>query len=139
MKRLIFLIPMLLISLGLFAQEVLPPVPETPWEAIGQFSYLIGSFPGVVVLMLFFVPFILGILNIQGKFLKYLFTILAVGILVGAAFFFSFGYLYDSQWWTIPLNVAFLMLIQIGIFSWWVARDIMDKIYEKFNPWKPTE
>ena len=137
-KRILMLIGMMvLLTAPLLAQE-LPTTPGTPWEALGQFSYLIGSFGGVVALMFFFVPFVLGALNVQGKFLKYLFTVLSVTALVLAAYFLQFGYLYDTKWWTIPLNVALLMLIQVGIFAWDFAKQIQEKIYEKWNPNKST-
>jgi peptidoglycan/LPS O-acetylase OafA/YrhL len=138
MKRLIAIFGMLVLIMAPMLAQELPPVPQTPWEAIGQFSYLIGSYAGAVVLMFFFVPFVLGALNVTGKFLKYLFTVLCVAAIVLAAYFLSFGYLYGTYWWTIPVNIAFLMLVQIGIFSWDVTKDIQDKIYEKFNPWKPS-
>jgi hypothetical protein len=138
MKRLFVLIPLLLFGLALFAQvDDLPPTPGSIWEAIGQFSYLVGSFPGVVVLMFFFVPFVLGGLNIQGKFFKYLLTVLVVTVLVLGAYFFSFGYLHGAHWWVIPVNVGLLLLIQIGGFAFPFIKDIQDKIYEKWNPWKP--
>jgi peptidoglycan/LPS O-acetylase OafA/YrhL len=139
MRRLIAVFGMLVFIIAPILAQELPPTPETPWEAIGQFSYLIGSYAGAVTLMFFFVPFVLGGLNITGKFLKYLFTILCVTVIVLAAYFLSFGYLYGAYWWTIPVNIGFLMLVQIGIFSWDVTKDIQDKIYEKFNPWKPSD
>ena len=140
MKRLVLIFTVLALTIApILAQEVLPPTPQTPWEALGQFAYLIGSFAGVVALMFFFVPFVLGVLNVMGKFLKYFFTVLAVAVLVLAAYFLDFGYLNGTYWWTIPLNVALLMLIQVGIFAWDFAKNIQEKIYEKWNPWKPTE
>jgi peptidoglycan/LPS O-acetylase OafA/YrhL len=129
----------LAMAVGLFAQSELPPVPGSVWEAIGQFSYLVGSFAGAVVLMTFLVPFVLGGLNVQKKVLKYLVTVLCVAAIVVAAYFLSFGYLHGTYWWTIPLNVGFLMLVQVGLFAWDFVKNIQDKIYEKFNPWKPTE
>lgn len=137
-KLLMFFFFSVFALIPIIAQDTLPPVPGTPWEALGQFAYLIGSFPGIIVLMFFFVPFVLGGLNIQGKLLKYLVTTLSVTVLVLLAYFLQFGYLYGSYWWTIPLNVALLMLIQVGGFAWEFIRNIQDRIYEKFNPWKPT-
>lgn len=121
-------------TVGVFSQ--VPPTPEGPWEAIGQFSYLIGSFGGAFALMFFFVPFVLGGLNVTGKFMKYLMTAVSIAVIVLAAYFLSFGYLFGAEWWVIPLNVAFLMLIQVGLFSFDFIEDLQDKIYEKFNPWK---
>ena len=139
-KRVLLFIGMLvLLTAPLLAQvDELPPTPGSIWEAIGQFTYLIGSFPGMVVLMFFLVPFVLGGLNVTGKFLKYLFTVLVILALTLAAFFLGFGYLHEAEWWTIPVNVGLLALIQIGGFAFPVVKDWQDKIYEKFNPWKTT-
>jgi len=134
MKKLLLVLSLMFVMVGVFSQ--VPPSPDGPWEAIGQFSYLIGSFGGVVALMFFFVPFVLGGLNIQGKFMKYFMTAVSVTVIVIAAYFLSCGYLFGAEWWVIPLNVAFLMLIQIGMFSVAFIEDLQDTIYEKFNPWK---
>ena len=135
MKKMMLFFALLLLPFALLVAQV-QPTPGGPWEAIGQFSYLIGTFGGAVALMFFFVPFVLGGLNVQGKFLKYLLTVLAVTAIVAAAYLLSFGYLYGAEWWVIPLNVGFLMLIQIGMFSFSFIEDLQDTIYEKFNPWK---
>jgi hypothetical protein len=134
MKKLLLILSLIFITVGVFSQ--VPPTPEGPWEAIGQFSYLIGSFGGAVALMFFFVPFVLGGLNVQTKFLKYLFTVLSVGLIVLLAWVLSFGFLYGAEWWVIPLNIAFLMLIQVGMFSIPFIEDLQEYIYEKFNPWQ---
>lgn len=134
MKKLILFTTMLFVFVGLFSQ--VPTTPTGPWEAIGQFSYLIGSFGGTVALMFFFVPFVLGGLNVQGKFMKYFVTLLSLGVIVLFAYFLEFGYLYGAEWWVIPLNIAFLMLIQVGMFSVSFIEDLQDTIYDKFNPLK---
>jgi hypothetical protein len=137
MKKVMLMLSLMFIAVGVFSQ--VPPTPGGPWEAIGQFSYLIGSFGGAVALMFFFVPFVLGGLNVTGKFLKYLVTAAAVAVIVLAAYFLEFGYLFEAEWWVIPLNVAFLMLIQVGMFSFEFIESIQDKIYERFNPWNEEE
>jgi peptidoglycan/LPS O-acetylase OafA/YrhL len=134
MKKLLLIFCLVLVSFVAFSQ--VPPTPDTPWEALGQFSTLIGTLGGSVALMFFFVPFVLGALNVQGKFLKYLVMVLAVTAIVLAGYFFEFGYLFGAEWWVIPLNLASLVLIQIGYFSFPFIEDLQDKIYDKFNPWK---
>jgi hypothetical protein len=138
MKRLFLVGLLALLIMPIFAQE-LPPTPGTPWEALGSFSYLIGSFGGVVALMFFAVPFILGALNVTGKFLKYLVTVIVIAALTVAAYFLGFGYLNGAEWWAIPVNVGLLALIQVGGFAFPFVKSLQDKIYEKWNPWKPTE
>jgi hypothetical protein len=134
MKKLLLIFCLVLVSFVAFSQ--VPPTPDTPWEALGQFSTLIGTLGGSVALMFFFVPFVLGGLNVQTKFLKYLFTVLSVGLIVLLAWVLSFGFLYGAEWWVIPLNIAFLMLIQVGMFSIPFIEDLQEYIYEKFNPWQ---
>lgn len=137
MKKLMLLISLLVLMIvPVFSQGELPPTPGSVWELVGQFSYLIGSFPGTVVLMFFLVPALLGALNVTGKFLKYLVTVVVLAGLSVAAYFLSFGFLHDSEWWTILVNTGLLALIQIGGFAWNVVRTWQDAIYEKFNPWK---
>lgn len=135
-RKILLLIGMVLLFTPLFSQPELPPVPGTVWELIGQFSYLIGTFPGTVVLMFFLVPALLGAMTIQGKFLKYLITIIVIGGLTLAAYFLSFGYLHGDEWWVIPINIGLLALIQIGGFAWYVIQNWQDAIYDKFNPKK---
>ena len=137
MKRFLLIGLLALLIMPLFGQDI-PPTPGSPWEALGQFSYLIGSFGGAIALLFFFVPFVLGALNVTGKFLKYLVTVVCVAVVVVAAYFLKFGFLYNSHWWTIPVNVGLISLIQVGMFSWEFIKNIQDKIYEKWNPWKNT-
>ena len=99
-------------------------------------TIFLGSLPGVVALLFFLVPFVLGGLNVTGKFLKYMFTVIVVTAVVFACYFAPFGYLNGSLWWTIPINVGTIMLVQIGFFTVDFIQEIQDKIYDKFNPWK---
>jgi len=121
----------------IFAQDITPPT-----DIVGVLMGLqifLGSLPGAVALLFFLVPFALGGLNVQGKVLKYIVTTLVVTVVVVAAYFVNFGYLNGANWWTIPVNVASIMLVQIGFFTVDFVKNIQEKIYEKFNPWKTEE
>ena len=111
--------------------------PEDFLAVLMGLQIFLGSLPGAVALLFFLVPFVLGGLNVTGKFLKYMFTVLVVTAVVLACYFVPFGYLNGSFWWTIPINVASIMLVQIGFFTIDFIAQIQDKIYDKFNPWKP--
>jgi len=138
MKRLVMLVALLgLFMVSALPQEILPPS-DIVGVLVGLQVFL-GSFPGAVALLFFLVPFVLGGLNIEGKFLKYAATTIVVTLVVITAYFVNFGYLTGTLWWTIPVNVASIMLVQIGFFTIDFVKNIQDKIYEKFNPWKKTE
>jgi len=138
MKRLMLFFGFLaLMIVPVFSQEIPPPT-DFVSVLMGLTLYL-GSLPGAVALLFFLVPAVLGMMNIQGKFLKYFFTTLIVAGVVVIAWFVPFGYLKDTFWWTIPVNVASIMLVQIGFFAIDFIENIQDKIYDKFNPWKPKE
>ena len=138
MKRLIMITGLLSLLIGpIIAQDITPPT-----DIIGVLMGLqifLGSFPGVVALRFFLVPFVLGALNIQGKVLKYVVTVVVVTLVVVTAYFVSFGYLNGATWWTIPVNVTSIMLVQIGFFTMSFVKEIQEKIYEKFNPWMSEE
>ena len=128
---------LLLMVAPVVAQDIQPPS-----DIVGVLMGLqvfLGSLPGAVALLFFLVPFALGGLNIQGKFLKYAVTVLVVAVVVVAAYFVNFGYLYETNWWTIPVNIASIMLVQIGFFTVEFVKNIQEKIYEKFNPWKKLD
>jgi len=138
MKRVMMIMGLLAMLVSpMFAQDITPPT-----DIVGVLMGLqifLGSFPGAVALLFFLVPFALGGLNIQGKFLKYAATVVVVTAVVVAAYFVNFGYLNGTNWWTIPVNVASIMLVQVGFFTVEFIKNIQEKIYEKFNPWKSEE
>ena len=135
MKRLMLLIGFLALMIApVFSQEIEPPTDFV--SVLMGLTVFLGSFPGAVALLFFLVPAILGMINVTGKFFKYFFTVLVVTAVVIAAFFAPFGYLHGSYWWTIPVNVASIMLVQIGLFAMEFVASIQDRIYDKFNPWK---
>ena len=136
MKRLMMLFGFLVLMLvPVFSQTIEPPADFV--SVLMGLTIFLGSFPGIVALLFFLVPALLGAVNAEGVFIKYLFTVVIVTVVVIAAFFAPFGFLYETFWWTIPVNVASVMLIQIGFFAIDFVEDIQDRIYEKFNPWKP--
>ena len=136
MKRLMLLIGFLALLIApAFSQEIDPPTDFV--SVLMGLTVFLGSLPGAVALLFFLVPALLGVVNATGKFFKYFFTVLVVTAVVIAAFFAPFGYLYGSYWWTIPINVASIMLVQIGFFAVEFVQNIQDKVYDKFNPWKP--
>jgi len=118
----------------IFAQVVDPP--GSIWDAVASFKYLIGSFPGAVALLFFLVPFALGAVNATGKFIKYLLTTLIVAAVAVLAHFLPFGFLYGVKTWGVVFGGGLLMLVQVGIFSVQFAKEIQEKIYDKWNPWK---
>lgn len=135
MKRLMLVIGFLVLLIAPAFSQIDPPADFV--SVLMGLTVFLGSFPGAVALLFFLVPAILGLVNAEGKFFKYFFTVLIVTAVVIACFFAPFGYLYGSYWWTIPLNVASIMLVQIGFFAVDFIQTIQDKIYDKFNPWKP--
>lgn len=110
--------------------------PTSVWDAVAQFKFLVGSFPGAVALLFFLVPFLLGVVNAKGKFIKYLLTAAIVTIVSVLAYYLPFGFLVGAEWWAVVLGGGMLMLVQVGIFSMDFAKQIQDKIYDKWNPWK---
>lgn len=123
----------------LFAPVMAQDIPP-PTDIVGVLMGLqifLGSLPGAVALLFFLVPFVLGGLNISGKFLKYVMTTVVVAVVCVVAYFVDFGFLHGSEWWTIPFNIALIMLVQVGFFAIDFIKNIQDKVYDKFNPWKP--
>jgi len=118
------------------AQDIPPPTDIV--GALMGLQVFLGSLPGAVALLFFLVPFVLGGLNITGKVFKYVVTTLVVAAICVIAYFVNFGFLYGTDWWTIPVNTALIMLVQIGFFAIDFIQVIQEKIYEKFNPWKST-
>ena len=136
MKRLMLLIGFLVLMLApVFSQPIEPPTDFV--GVLMGLTVFLGSLPGAVALLFFLVPALLGVVNATGKFFKYFFTVIIVAVVVVTAFFAPFGYLYGTFWWTIPVNIASIMLVQIGFFAVPFIQQVQDKIYEKFNPWKP--
>lgn len=138
MKKVMMIMGLLVMLVSpMFAQDIQPPS-----DIIGVLMGLqifLSSLPGAVALLFFLVPFVLGGLNVQGKFLKYAATTVVVAIVVVTAYFVNFGFLNGANWWAIPFNIGLIMLVQIGFFTVDFVKNIQEKIYEKFNPWKTEE
>lgn len=134
MKRLMLVIGIMALLMVPVFSQITPPTDFV--GVLMGISVFLGSLPGAVALLFFLVPALLGMMNAQGKFLKYFSTVVIVTAVVVACYFAPFGYLYESYWWTIPINVGSIMLVQIGLFAIDFVQTIQDKIYEKFNPWK---
>jgi len=139
MKRLIFLLPLLLFGVVLFAQDPVDPVPpDDIIEWASRFPEMIGSFWGVVVSVTFLVPLLIGLLNQTEakKIVKYLITGFVTVIMIVLASVLEMGYLNGAYLWYIILNGA--AVIGAQIFGYALFHDALDKVAEKFNPWKPT-
>jgi len=139
MKRLIFLLPLLLFGVVLFAQDPVDPVPpDDIIEWASRFPEMIGSFWGVVVSVIFLVPLLIGLLNQTEakKIVKYLITGFVTVIMIVLASVLEMGYLNGAYLWYIILNGA--AVIGAQIFGYALFHDALDKVAEKFNPWKPT-
>lgn len=135
MKKIALLIIVLLgVSITMLAQVIEPPVDM--WQAIANFKYFIGSFPGAYALLFFLVPTVLGILSIESKFLKYLITILIIAGVSIAANILEFGFMYQYEWWAVVLGGLLLFMVQVGIFAIPFAKEIQEQIYDKWNPVK---
>ena len=139
MKRLLFLIPMLLFGMVLFSQGQDPVEPGTTLEWFARFQEWVGSFPGVVVSVIFIVPVLIGLLNQTEakKVVKYVITILVAALHILLASLLEVGYLHNAKLWYILLNGAFVLGAQM--FGYAIFRDALDKVADKFNPWKPSE
>jgi len=135
MKRLIFLIPMLLFSMVLFAQDPVPPDDIIEW--VSRFPEMVGSFWGLVVSVTFLVPVLIGLFNQTEakKAVKYLIMGFVTVVLIVLATFLSFGYLNGAYLWWIVLNGA--AVIGAQMFGYALFHDALDRVAEKFNPWKP--
>lgn len=122
---------------ALLAQDI--PPPETIVEWIGALPIYLGSWPGVAVSFIPLVSIVLGVLNLTeaSKTVKYLMTGAVGVVLLLLAFFTPFGYLNGAYWWWIPVNWVGLMLLQVLGYA--LIGDLLDKVADKFNPWKPTE
>lgn len=135
MKKVMMIMGLLAMLVSpMFAQDIQPPTDIV--GALMGLQVFLGSLPGAVALLFFLVPFVLGGLNVQGKVLKYVVTTVVVAAICAIAYFVSFGFLYGAEWWAIPVNVGLIMLVQIGFFAIDFIKNIQEKIYEKFNPWK---
>jgi hypothetical protein len=138
MKKLfVFLTVLIVGTIGLLAQDI--PPPESIVEWIGALPIYLGSWPGVAISFIPLVAIVLGALNLNeaSKFVKYLITGLVGAILLLLAFFVPFGYLNGAYWWWIPVNWVGLMLLQVLGYA--LIGELLDKVAEKFNPWKPKE
>lgn len=134
----VFLLTLLVLPVvALIAQDI--PPPETLIEWVGALPIYLGSWPGVAVSFLPLVAIILGALNMTeaSKAVKYIMTgVIGIALLV-LAYFVPFGYLHGSFWWWIPVNWAGLMLLQVLGYA--LIGDLLDKVADKFNPWKPSK
>jgi len=133
MKKFLFIaIALLMVGVGLFAQEVQPPT-----DLINFFMGLqifLGSFVGVAVSLPVLTAIVIGALKIEDKVLKYIMTALVAVVLVLASFFLPFGYLNGAVWWFVPLHVAGLMLIEVIGFSIPFIKTVLEAIEDKFKP-----
>ena len=125
---------MLFVAMVLFGQD--PVEPGSTFEWLGRFAEWIGSFPGVVVSVTFLVPVLIGVLNQTEakKFVKYLIMGVLVVIHMVAATLLDVGYLHNAKLWYVVLNGAAVVGAQI--FGYAIFKDALDKVAEKFNPWK---
>jgi hypothetical protein len=142
MKKLIFLIPMLLIGFIAFAQGTDPVEPIPPDDIIewaSRFPEMIGSFWGVFASVFFLVPFLLGILNLTEakKAVKYLLLGAVTVIMIVLASVLEMGYLNGAYLWFIVLNGA--ACIGAQVFGYALFKNALDKAADKFNPWKPAD
>lgn len=133
MKKLFLVFVAMFALLPLFGQEV--PIPGSIFEWFGALPVYLGSWAGLLVSLPFLVAMILGFLNMVDalKWKKYLVTGIIAAVLVLAAKLVSFGYLFEADWWFVPLNWAGLVLTEILGYA--LFKDALDKVAEKFNPW----
>ncbi len=138
MKKYLFLLTILLFPLVLLAQGEDPvPEPGSIFEWFGALPLYLGSWAGVLVSLPFLVAIVIGFLNQNdaGNWTKYLITAVVAALLTLAAKLMSFGYLFTAEWWFVPLNWAGLVLTEILGYA--LFKDALDRVAEKFNPWKP--
>ena len=130
------LLGLLLVPFMMFAQEVPEPTDVYTW--FGLLPTYLGSALGVYVSAPFWVAILLGVTNLNeaSKTTKYVFTGVVTLILCFMAFFIPFGYLHGAYWWWILVNFVGLMVAEILGYA--LIKAALDKIAEKFNPWKPS-
>ncbi len=131
MKKLFLFFTLMFVAfLPILAQpDAVPPDDIVEW--VGRFPEMIGSYWGVYVSLLLLPSILFGVINVQGKVLKYVLTGVIAVALILLAHLISFGYLYEAPVWRVPLNWAFLMLSQI--LSYAVLKPLLDAIENKFN------
>ncbi len=130
MKKLfLFLSLIFLAGLPMLAQDAVPPDDLVEW--VSRFPEMIGSFWGVYVSLLLLPAILFGVINVQGKVLKYVLTGVIAVALVLLAHLISFGYLYEAPVWRVPLNWAALMGAQILGYA--ALKPFLDAIEAKFN------
>jgi uncharacterized membrane protein len=138
MKRLfLFFAALMVISIGAaFAQDPVPPGTTLEW--LGRFAEWIGSFPGVVVSVFFLAPVVIGATGqVEAKkIVKYIITGVLVVAHIVAASLLEMGYLHNAKLWYIILNALFVGGAQV--FGYALFHDALDRVAEKFNPWKPS-
>ena len=84
-------------------------------------------------------PVLIGLFNHTeaSKGVKYLIMGFVTAVLIVLASLLSFGYLNGAYlWWIILNGVA---VIGAQMFGYAIFKDALDRVAEKFNPWKPIE
>lgn len=135
MKRFLIVFGFLFLIMGIVAaQDPTPPDDLVEW--VGRFPEMIGSFWGLVVSAILLVPVLLGFLNLTEikKSYKYLFTAGIVMVLTLLASVLEIGYLHGAKLWFILVNGIFVLGAQVVGYA--ALKPLLDKIAEKFNPWK---
>jgi hypothetical protein len=132
----ILLMFLMLIPVGLFAQDGVPPTNIGEW--VTRIPELLGTFWGTGVSHVLLVPVLIGLLNLTEakKSIKYLFAGAVGAILILLATFLPFGFLYGAVWYG-PV-IAFVLIVggQIVGYAIWFLKPIWDGIADKLNFWK---
>lgn len=129
MKKIIFMIFIFLLPLALIAQVVEPPTDVL--DVIVNFKIYLGSLEGVSVLVPFLSAILIGLLNIENKYLKWLISwIVAAIVIFVSSFLLKIGYLIGEPVSILIINVLAVGLIANGIFSLPVLKPILQRISE---------
>lgn len=137
MKKRLFLIAflaLLIAPLAILAQEPVPPVDPLSWLA--RINEMLGSFWGLTATVVLFVPIVIGFLNLNEakKWVKYVVTGVLALVAVLLAKFVPFGYLVEAKWWYVV--ITYVGVLGSQVLSYAALKPLLDKIAEKFNPWK---
>ena len=127
-KGLLIAVLMMVTSVSLFAQD-----PTTPIQWLTKIPEMLATFGGTLLGLVILTPAVIGILNVQGKTLKYVVTGALALALILAAHFLAFGFLKSDPWYAVVIAYILMFGGQIAGYAIPFLKPIWDAIEDKFN------